>query len=130
MVNEDETVQDRATGLDENDGMTLMQLTGHESGIVIYSDGGAIICNWSQMGEDYLPSVLCGTLMVGIPDRVDIGSAQEMKADSSLLDSIEDYAYVENEGDTEAFESALSKGECQAWRLPDDTIVVVCDGWC
>lgn len=35
----------------------LQELTGQESGIVVYNNGEAIICNWSSFGDYELPKI-------------------------------------------------------------------------
>lgn len=35
--------------------MTLMDLTGHEAGIVIYEDNCVGVCNWGRYDEDRFP---------------------------------------------------------------------------
>lgn len=45
--------------------MTLQELTGRESGIVIYPDGDTIVCNWSIICPDdnELPKMFLGGLI-------------------------------------------------------------------
>lgn len=35
--------------------MTLLELTGHEAGIIVYQDRSAIVANWGQCDDDYIP---------------------------------------------------------------------------
>ena len=35
--------------------MTLMELTGHEAGIIVYENGDVIVVNWNQCDDDCVP---------------------------------------------------------------------------
>jgi hypothetical protein len=37
--------------------MTLRELTNHEAGIIVYKDGSAIVANWGQCDDDYIPAL-------------------------------------------------------------------------
>lgn len=47
--------------------MTLQDLTGQESGILIYPDGEAFILNWSDYGEQCLPYINIGNRVLPLP---------------------------------------------------------------
>ena len=44
--------------------MNLQELTGQESGIVIYSSGQTIVANWHKLGDNELPAVLTGLVLL------------------------------------------------------------------
>lgn len=46
----------------------LMELTGRESGIIIYPNKASILCNWSSI--EGLPKLLAGTL-IGLGEPID-----------------------------------------------------------
>ena len=48
------------TGLTDNDTCSLRDLTGQESGIVVYPGGNIIVCNWSGLEDNEILSVFCG----------------------------------------------------------------------
>lgn len=35
--------------------MTLLELTGHEAGIIVYKNGDVIVANWGQCDDDCIP---------------------------------------------------------------------------
>lgn len=49
--------------------MDLVQLTSHQAGIVVYSDGGIIVADWCCCGEDCLPSVAGFGLLLQLPQE-------------------------------------------------------------
>ena len=55
------------TSLPDNDICSLRNLTGQESGIVVYPGGNIIVCNWSGLEDNEIPSVFCGLFLTGTP---------------------------------------------------------------
>lgn len=51
--------------------MTLMQLTSHEAGIIVYPDGAVAVANWGQYDDDMLP--ILGPFGLLIPWRHEVG---------------------------------------------------------
>lgn len=47
--------------------MTLMELTGHEAGIVIYESGEVAVVNWSQYDDNQVPRLAPMLGMMGFP---------------------------------------------------------------
>ena len=48
--------------------MTLMELTGHEAGIVIYESGEVAVVNWGQYDDDQIPRLAPMLGMMGFPE--------------------------------------------------------------
>ena len=48
--------------------MTLMELTGHEAGIVIYESGEVAVVNWGQYDDDQVPRLTPMLGMFGFPE--------------------------------------------------------------
>ena len=46
--------------------MTLMELTDHEAGIIVYNNNAVGVFNWSFMGDNEIPYYFCGS-NVGFP---------------------------------------------------------------
>ncbi len=57
--------------------MTLQELTGQESGIVIYPNRETIVCNWSSLEENELPRVLNGLAVIGYPEEDEVFEGAE-----------------------------------------------------
>jgi hypothetical protein len=50
--------------------MTLLELTGHEAGIIIYKDGSAIVVNWNQCEDDCIPALApVGNMIINFPQE-------------------------------------------------------------
>jgi hypothetical protein len=50
--------------------MTLFELTGHEAGIIVYKDGSAIVVNWNQCDNDYIPALApVGNMVINFPQE-------------------------------------------------------------
>lgn len=37
--------------------MTLLELTGHEAGIIVYKDDSVLVTNWNQCNDDCIPAL-------------------------------------------------------------------------
>jgi hypothetical protein len=63
--------------------MTLLELTGHEAGIIVYKDGSAIVANWGQCDDDCIPALApVGDMVINFPQEQGyIERAQESKFD-------------------------------------------------
>jgi hypothetical protein len=64
--------------------MTLLELTGHEAGIIVYKDGSAIIANWNQCEDDCIPVLApIGDMVLNFPqEKGYIERAQESSFDN------------------------------------------------
>ncbi len=95
----------------------LMELTGQESGIVVYGNGEAIVCNWVNVSG--LPRVS----MAGI-----IGLNEEIDKVEGLNGRIEDYVdagdviYKDND-------DGLKYGDATIYKLPGEIIIIAPKGW-
>jgi hypothetical protein len=50
--------------------MTLLELTGHEAGIIVYKDGSAIVVNWNQCDNDCIPALApVGDMVINFPQE-------------------------------------------------------------
>lgn len=50
--------------------MTLMELTGHEAGIIVYQNGDVIVANWGQCDDDYMPALApVGDMIINFPQE-------------------------------------------------------------
>lgn len=50
--------------------MTLLELTGHEAGIIVYKDGSAIVVNWNQCEDDCIPALApVGDMIINFPQE-------------------------------------------------------------
>ena len=48
--------------------MTLMELTGHEAGIIVYENGDVIVVNWNQCDDDCVPVLgPVGDMLISFP---------------------------------------------------------------
>ena len=52
--------------------MTLIELTGHESGIIIYGDDAVGVFNWGRCGDNQLPLLSPFGLPMPWPDAGDV----------------------------------------------------------
>lgn len=50
--------------------MTLLELTGHEAGIIVYKNGDVIVANWGQCDDDYIPALApVGDMIINFPQE-------------------------------------------------------------
>lgn len=65
--------------------MTLFELTGHEAGIIVYKNGDAIVANWGQCEDDYVPALApIGDTVINFPQE----PGYIERAKESLFDDI------------------------------------------
>lgn len=96
----------------------LQELTGQESGIVIYGREG-ILCNWS--GIKGLPRIFA-TGLIGLGEEIPAVEGEHTDDLSGVLEGVEINVYA-NYTDEE-----LSKPGT-VYELSDDVVVVAPDGW-
>jgi len=103
---------------------SLLELTkGQESGIVVYGNGEAIVCNWASI--EGLPHVLIfsGVSSLGVV----LGLNEEIERVEGINGRIEDYVnkeqVISNDNDDELV------GEAVIYKLPGDIIVIAPKGW-
>ncbi len=97
---------------------SLLELTkGQESGIVVYGNGEAIVCNWASI--EGLPRV---SSLGGV-----LGLNEEIERVEGINGRIEDYVnkeqVISNDNDDELV------GEAVIYKLPGDIIVIAPKGW-
>ena len=89
--------------------MTLLELTGHEAGIIVSQNGDAIVVNWNQCDDDCIPVLTpVGGMTINLPQENGyIESAQESSFDdirpilqnkTVLLDEDDDIARLMTDG--------------------------------
>ena len=62
--------------------MTLMELTGHEAGIIVYENGDVIVVNWNQCDDDCVPVLApAGDMVINFPREGYIERAKESQFD-------------------------------------------------
>lgn len=98
---------------------TLEELTGRESGIVVYGGTDAILVNWT--GIVGLPREFAGSA-VGLGEIIPEIEGEHCGI-KDLLAGI-DIRVLVNFDDDELPE------EGDVYRLPDDVVVITPDGWC
>lgn len=50
--------------------MTLLELTGHEAGIIVYKNGDVIVANWGQCDDDCVPALApIGDMVLNFPQE-------------------------------------------------------------
>ena len=103
--------------------ITLYELTGQESGVVIYNNGNTIICNW--YGFRRLPTVLSsmGWLMDDMSDTIIsvVSTGETDDASEYLCDVIYDF-----NDDAEG----LINYPARFWELEDGTVILAPEDWC
>jgi len=101
---------------------TLQDLTGQESGVVIY-DNEAIICNWSSING--MPRLFADGL-VGLAEEIESVDPKNLSADE-LVDLLDPVSIIYDANDDE---SGLRNGDYagKVYILPD-AIVIAPEGW-
>ena len=112
---------------------TLQELTGQESGIVIYDNGEMIICNWCQFGDYELPKVFSGISVMGWDEGEDIfdGAKEEYVPDYRYLldgkdliwDQCDDIKHIADPDTDPAWFRA------NLYTLTDGTIIIAPKMW-
>lgn len=113
---------------------TLQELTGQESGIVIYPDVGVIVCNWSSYGPGEMPclvpgigvdgwggfdGILAGAKHRDVSDFRPLYAEREIISDASgTLQSIADGTYYWGDD-----------YRATVWTLTDGTTVIAPENW-
>jgi hypothetical protein len=98
---------------------TLQELTGRESGIVVYGGTDAVLVNW--VGIYGLPREFCGAV-VGFGEDIPEADAEHCELGDILKGT--DIRVLADFTDDELPLSG------DVYRLPDDILVITPDGWC
>ena len=95
----------------------LLELTkGQESGIVVYENGEAIVCNWASI--EGLPRV-SSVGVLGLGDEIEVVEG----FDGRIEDYVNKEKVISNDNDDELV------GEAVVYKLRGDIIVVAPKGW-
>lgn len=77
--------------------MTLQELTGHESGIVIYEDGSVAVYNWISCSENELPIVFPIPMPINWPEAEDVFDDVTAKHVDDIRDEIPGTIWIEED---------------------------------
>jgi hypothetical protein len=97
---------------------SLYQLTGQESGIVIYGSDG-ILCNWSSI--DGLPKMFINTI-IGLGEEIPEVNGKHENDLSDILDGVDIGVYADYTDDK------LPKSGT-VYQIRDDVTIIAPDGW-
>lgn len=102
---------------------TLRELTGQESGIVIYGDGTIIACDWSNIVG--LPRLFFPGVVAGFNEEIPVveGEHCNVLAETFFGEDIDDID-IRKIGNDECPKSGM------VYRINEDTIVIAPDDWC
>lgn len=69
--------------------MTLLELTNHESGIIVYEGSSVAVCNWGQCGENQIPAFgpVAG-IQISWPEEDDVFSGAESRPFENVLEEL------------------------------------------
>lgn len=82
--------------------MTLMELTGHEAGIIVYENGDVIVVNWNQCDDDCVPVLApAGDMVINFPREGYIERAKKSQFDDIRLILHEKTVLLDEFGDIE-----------------------------
>ena len=109
----------------------LQELTGQESGIIMFADNNIIVCNWSH--TQGIPRVLEPMCLIGLPQDIICGSVDDVGSISDYLSDDTEYTVLHDDtpdgiaaelesGDTGATVYHITAGD-------DDIIVIAPKGW-
>ena len=100
---------------------TLQELTGVESGLVLYHQGHeAICCNWTSI--EGLPRMF-GSRVIGLGEEIPHVEGEPVTDVRELLEGFT-LAHDDSNGDV------FGESEGTAYAITDDVTVVTFEGWC
>ena len=101
----------------------LMDITGQESGIVVYSNGNSIICNWAgKTGLPYVSPIGTGLIFLEVE-----GDVIEKKHVDDISPYVREILYDRN-GDAEGL--AATPGNLYTIKTAEDIVVIIApEGW-
>ena len=97
----------------------LQELTGQESGIVIYNNNEGILCNWSSING--LPRMFA-TGLIGMGEEIPEVKGERVEDLSDLFDGVEINIFADYD------EEELPQSGT-VYYLPNDVIVIAPDDW-
>ena len=77
--------------------MTLMELTNHEAGIVIYENGEVAVVNWSQYDDDQIPRLAPVLGMMGFSEEGILDNVPESKTVEDVRDILPGKVWLEDD---------------------------------
>lgn len=77
--------------------MTLMELTGHEAGIIIYGDNSVGVFNWGNYDENRIPILAPGGIPMAWPEADDVFVGATEKRVNDIRDEIPGTIWVEED---------------------------------
>lgn len=106
--------------------ISLQEMTGQESGIVVY-DGVSILCNWSSMPENSLPYSFLDMFLVPWPYEGRLHAVKKRRVEKlgksigfgEILDFSSDHPTLEE----------INEVGATIYELTNGTFVVAPDGW-
>lgn len=81
--------------------MTVYELTGQESGIVVYDSGETLVVNWSQYDDNRLPKVFGALGAFGWPEDEDIFAGCEKRHVIDIRDEIPGTMTIDEDGNVD-----------------------------
>jgi hypothetical protein len=100
--------------------LNLFELTGQESGVVVYENGNTIICNWSNF--DGLPHLLVPIGLFGF--ECDDITVEDIGKTENAIEYLEKVIYDKNED-----VYSLENHPAIVWKLSNGTIILAPEGW-
>ncbi|NOH04677.1 MAG: hypothetical protein HND47_23255 [Chloroflexi bacterium] len=94
----------------------LQELTGHESGALLFANGDILICNWTQVQG--IPRMFA-TGLIGLGETL---TAEPCEVPDEVKRAM-------NEHEREQGADAVSTEGFTAWRVNDEVTVVTQCGW-
>jgi hypothetical protein len=117
--NEQEQIRQETSNDTPETFSTLQELTGQESGIVIYGSSEAVVCNWSSV-RGYPRVDPLGLTVLGFGEEI---PNIEPKQCTSIPELMEGVNIIFANG-----ENMPTSG--RVYELPNDIKVIAPDGWC
>lgn len=114
--------------------MTLNELTGQESGIVIYANGETIVCNWSSLGENEMPKVFGGISILGWEEDDSIFDEAESSTTDDFRSILDGKRVIwDANGDLESIANGTyywgDDFRATIWTLNDGTTIICPPLW-
>lgn len=109
---------------------TLQDLTGQESGIIIYDSGETIVCNWSALDAHELPKLFSGLCLIGWESGEDIFenvTVQHVDDFGNYLASRDDLDLIYDENGDMNNESVRCAADI--YTLNDGTVIIAPTMW-
>lgn len=114
--------------------MTLQELTGQESGIVIYKNGDTIVCNWSFFNANEMPKTVFGFAVTGWTAEENIFEKAESQKTDDFRDLLVGTCVIwDGNGDLESIANGTyywgDDFRATVWTLRDGTTIICPSLW-